>query len=252
MIDYLKSLVRSRLARRGWELTKLTAHNGNELDIATLAVEHCILTENDTTLLQIGANDGLTEDPVRELIKNNNLAAILVEPIPILFDALTTNYSGSPKVQFENVAIGSESGSALIYQIDPKAKEFPDWIHGTATLDRRVIMRHQIATGLSKAHFERNIQEIPISVITVRQLLARHPDVTAPSVVVIDAEGHDFCVVKSVLGSGIVPRLIIYEHKHLSLEDQAECRSSLSGSNYSIISSADNTIAYRFHEHHPR
>jgi hypothetical protein len=142
MINYLKSFVRRGVAARGFELIKQTARNGDELDIATLAVEHCILTEKDTTLLQIGANDGFTEDPVHEIIKKNNLAALLVEPIPYLFDALTRNYSGFTKVQFENAAISSEPGSALIYQIDPAAKEFPDWIHGTATLDRRIIMRH--------------------------------------------------------------------------------------------------------------
>jgi hypothetical protein len=81
--------------------------------------------------------------------------------------------------------------------------------------------------------------------MTVRGLLAKHPDLAAPSIIVIDAEGHDFSVVKSVLNSGIAPRLIIYEHKHLSFKDQTECRSSLS--NYKIISSANNTIAYRFY-----
>jgi hypothetical protein len=65
MIDQFKSFVRKCIAARGLELIKQTARNGDELDIATLAVEHCILTEKDTTLLQIGANDGLTEDPRR-------------------------------------------------------------------------------------------------------------------------------------------------------------------------------------------
>ena len=246
MISHLKSYVRARLAARGLELIQRTARNGSELDIATLSVEHCILTETNTTLLQIGANDGLKDDPVQDIIKKNNLSALLVEPLPYLFDALTKNYSGFPKVQFERAAISSQPGNALIYQIDPAAKEFPDWVHGTATLDRRVIMRHQVATGLSKAHFELNIQEVPISIITVRELLARHPDLAAPSIVVIDAEGHDFSVVKSVLDSGIEPRLIIYEHKHLTFEDQAECRSALANSDYFMMSSADNTVAYRF------
>jgi FkbM family methyltransferase len=244
MINHLKDLVRRRLAKRGWELTKLTAHNGNELDLASLAIEHCILTGDSTTLLQIGANDGVRKDPVRELIKRYNLSAILVEPIPHLFEALINNYSGYPKIRFENVAVSSKAGTALIYRIDPHAKEFPDWVQGTATLDRNVIMKHQVATGLSRSQYERHIQEISISVITVTELFARHPDINGASIVVIDTEGHDFEVLRSVLEAGIVPRLIIYEHKHLSVEDQVECRSSLSGLNYHLISGGDDTIAY--------
>jgi FkbM family methyltransferase len=244
MMNHLKALIRKRLANRGWELTKLTAHNGIGLDLAPLAIEHCILSGGNATLLQIGANDGVRVDPVQELVKKYKLSALLVEPMPHLFAALKQNYTGYPNVRFENVGVSSKGGKATIYQIDPTAKEYPDWIHGTATLDRDVIMKHQEASGVSRSHYERHIQEIAIPVLTVTELLARHPDLAGVSIVVIDTEGHDFHVVKSVLNSGILPALITYEHKHLSVQDQIECRASLSRLNYHLVSGGDDTIAY--------
>jgi FkbM family methyltransferase len=244
MMRQIKAFVRDRLARRGWELTSLTARNGNELDLAPLAIEHCILACGAKTVLQVGANDGVRKDPVRPLLKKYGLTAVLVEPMPHLFEALKKNYADCPNIRFENIAVSSNSGTTPIFQIDPAAKQFPDWIQGTATLDRNVIMKHQVASGISASEYEQHIKETPVPILTVRDLLAKHSDLDGFSIVVIDTEGHDFEVVKSVLACRILPTLISYEHKHLSIEDQIECRSSLSRRDYQLLSGGDDTIAY--------
>jgi len=63
--------------------------------------------------LQIGANDGLRNDPIREHILRNQWDGVLVEPIPGIFEILVNNYNKLPELEFVNAAISS---SHCIYQ----------------------------------------------------------------------------------------------------------------------------------------
>jgi FkbM family methyltransferase len=243
MISILKNNVRNMLAGRGWELTRRTAHNGPQLDFASIAIEHCILSGHKGAILQVGANDGVLTDPVQALIKKHNVAALLVEPLPNLYEKLVANYSGSPNVQFANVAISTAPGEATIYRIDPNAPNMPDWIHGTATFDRSVLMKHIDAPGVPKDIYEQSIQDVRVPVVTVKQLLSKHSNLDEIFAVAIDTEGHDFEVIRSVIAAGIKPKVISYEHKHLSYDDQVECRSILSDLGFRFMSHDDDTVA---------
>jgi hypothetical protein len=67
-------------------------------------------------VVQIGSNDGITGDPVHSLLRSNpSWRALLVEPVPFLFDRLCKKYSDSPNIQFANIAIVEKIGSATFY-----------------------------------------------------------------------------------------------------------------------------------------
>src|SRR5436190_1288030 len=72
-------------------------------------------------LVQIGSNDGMKGDPFHLLIKRR-LAwrALLVEPIPYLFEQLQRNYGDESRLGFENVAVGTELGVRSIYFVSPQ------------------------------------------------------------------------------------------------------------------------------------
>src|SRR5262245_48292496 len=61
------------------------------------------------TFIQIGANDGLRNDPIREFIVRDAWTGVLVEPLPDVFDLLKKNYSGraAARLEFVNAAISS-------------------------------------------------------------------------------------------------------------------------------------------------
>ena len=62
------------------------------------------------TLVQIGANDGIVDDPLREFLLRGLWRGVLVEPVPYLFERLRRNYSSRPDLAFANVAIASQRG----------------------------------------------------------------------------------------------------------------------------------------------
>jgi hypothetical protein len=81
-------------------------------------------------------------------------------------------------------------------------------------------------------------------VVTVKQLLEKH---NSPHIIAlqIDTEGHDFVVIKSAVAARCLPRIINYESKHLSMDDQIACRELLAAHGYSFLTNFADTLAYR-------
>ena len=48
--------------------------------------------EKDIFLLQIGAFDGITSDPIHQHIKSKNISGVLIEPIKYYYNKLIDNY----------------------------------------------------------------------------------------------------------------------------------------------------------------
>ncbi|MBC7807886.1 MAG: FkbM family methyltransferase [Akkermansiaceae bacterium] len=237
--------IRGILKTRGQEFVIREARNGEMIPLLSLLIEHCTMMEGKGAIVQIGANDGIMEDPVRKSIVSHSLPALLVEPLPNLFEELKKNYSGQPQVRFDNVAVSNEPGEANIFRLRADATQFPEWVHMLASFDKSVILKHKDMDGIRGKNFEQYIEDIPVPVVTVKQLLQRHPDLGNITALQIDTEGHDFIVVKSAVDGDCLPRIINYEHKHLSYGDQTACRDLLAKKGYSFCSTGSDTLAYR-------
>jgi hypothetical protein len=59
----------------------------------------------------------------------------------------------------------------------------------------------------------------------------------------IDVEGYDFEIIKSIDFSKLNPRLIYYEHRHLSSEDKENSKKFLSEKGYDIIAGEFDNLA---------
>jgi FkbM family methyltransferase len=243
--EIARKFLRPQLEARGWELTRRKARNGPAIPFFKLLVEHSIAIDGEGAILQIGANDGLQADPVHEIISDLNLPAILVEPLPDLFEQLQRNYAGLPRIYFENCAVSTEPGEAEIFRIARAATHFPEWVRGLASFDKDVLLSHKNKPGVRGRNFEQYIESVRVPTATVGQLLEAHSDVRRIIALQIDTEGYDFVVVKSAIEAGCLPRIINYEHKHLSYHDQFLCRNLLSSYGYSFWSDIADTLAWR-------
>src|SRR5215475_11098250 len=57
-------------------------------------------------VVQIGSNDGNTNDPLHKLLIDNPAwQALLIEPVPFLFEKLVANYPREDRFKFANVAV---------------------------------------------------------------------------------------------------------------------------------------------------
>src|SRR4051812_25620205 len=74
----------------------------------------------NATFVQIGANDGLHDDPVRQHALAHRWRGILVEPDPVHFARLTSNYAGHSNLTLVNAAVGTGE-EMTFYYIDANA-----------------------------------------------------------------------------------------------------------------------------------
>jgi FkbM family methyltransferase len=183
-------------------------------------------------LVEVGANDGLAGDPLYRLIRNSRHGlALLIEPVPYLFDRLRITYSGLPNCILANVAIAPAAGTMPIYYIDPRAKErspkLPRYFEELASFDKE---RIENALGGSAASLlcERLVRTTPLTT-----LLAEHR-ITHVDLLQVDTEGYDYEVLKTFPFEKMKPLLVCFEHCHLCDSDRKSAISLLVDHGYKI------------------
>ena len=75
-------------------------------------------------LVQIGANDGETDDFVSEIIDKNDVRALLVEPLDENYKILKEKYYNYSNVKTVNCAISDRDGKKNFYFVEDKNKTY--------------------------------------------------------------------------------------------------------------------------------
>jgi FkbM family methyltransferase len=176
----------------------------------------------DAYFVEIGSNDGEQHDHLRPLILAHPWRGIMVEPVPYVFERLRSNYAPlADRVALEPAAIGARDGRAPFFHLAQAAEgeAVPGWYDGIGSFSREAVLSHSAKIpGL-----EERLVASDVDVLSFDSLLARHGG-REPDLVVIDAEGHDHEIVGSIDLEAHRPRLLVYEHFHLSQEDRAATR----------------------------
>jgi len=171
-------------------------------------------------VVQIGSNDGLSGDPLHAfLVSRSTWKALLVEPVPFLFERLKSNYLNNPRIQFENVAIGEQEGISPFYYLIVGAKsdhpQLPSWADQLGSFDRNHIVRH-----LGEEVGPR-ILTLEIPTICFQTLLERNR-IFKIDLLHIDAEGFDWIILRQLDLNKYRPKVILFEHRHLTPETKKE------------------------------
>jgi hypothetical protein len=94
------------------------------------------------TILQIGACDGITNDPIYHFVRRGRARAILVEPNPYAFARLQNAYAGLPNVTLIQAAVGEKDGEADLYRLKKIGKaesevdlKLQNWLLRTGALE---------------------------------------------------------------------------------------------------------------------
>lgn len=201
-----------------------------------------IVTSNHKiSFVQVGAYDGVSGDPIHRFVKNGLLSGCLIEPQLDAFSQLESNYSGIPSVILKRAAISSTDGTAKLFRVRPGTKG-PPWLFQLASFRREVLLKHApYIEGLENAIITESVPTI-----TFDTLFKDQP--VYPDVLIIDTEGFDFEIIKLYNLQKRKPKLILYEHKHLSSDDQEACITLLLQSGYKIACLAEETVASRLDE----
>lgn len=165
--------------------------------------------------IQIGAYDGIRNDPVHKYVKDYRWEGILVEPDSYSMPKLKETYKDQNLI-FEQIAISDTRGEKLFYIFE--GKRFG------STLDFDRADQHIIRDSKS-------VIKTRVECITFSDLISKY-HICDLEVLVIDTEGHDFRIIKLIDFSRIKPHIIIYERTHIKDE---VCRRFLESKGYTIV-----------------
>ncbi|MEQ9186653.1 MAG: FkbM family methyltransferase [Cryomorphaceae bacterium] len=205
----------------------------------------------DFYLIQVGANDGMTHDPVYKFIKRDRWNAILFEPQPSVFKRyLQPVYRKYPLVKPINAAIGYEDGAAELYTISFNSDR---WATGLATFERSVLLA-AIKDGKLDRRLDRYgiiapedpedwIAAEEIRVRSFQSVMQEH-GVKRIDLLMIDTEGFDHEVIKMVDFAVVKPAAIVFEDSHISEPDYEACVRRLQEHGYTTHRIGPNTVAW--------
>lgn len=186
--------------------------------------------DGDITVVQIGANDGMINDPLHKYIKRDGWKGVLLEPQEYLYERyLKPLHANSPGITPICAALGPSDEVATLYTI---AFTKMRWATGLASFDKNALQSSfdngTVAAKCTKYGItlpdDKNLWIAPqtVKIITTYTLLSTHTIVKI-DLLQIDTEGYDYEVIKLFDIGTTMPAVIIYEHHHLSEKDRREC-----------------------------
>ncbi|MCS1410951.1 MAG: hypothetical protein M2R45_04146 [Verrucomicrobia subdivision 3 bacterium] len=203
----------------------------------------CLAAERPITILQVGANDGITGDPIGDLVLNEpeKIRALLIEPQRAAFARLSQRYAKSTHVKLLNVAIGKEAGQQSIYSLNQTVAQKNGRTLGDdlGSFNRSHILRHlnqakrKAGLALSEKELEALIVEETVSVMPLSQAL-EEAGFPQPDVFLVDTEGFDAEIIRMMLADRWRPQLLQYEYSNLSASDRRNISESLRRAGYRL------------------
>jgi len=193
-----------------------------------------LLDLNDATFMIIGAFDGITNDETYPLVRQYHFRGLALEPQPAAFARLAKAYQDEPQVVLRNAAIDWKPGQREMFAVKPEfhTDEFRPQL---ASFSREVMLRYP---GLA----ESEIESSSVDCVTVHDCLAE-AKLDRVDLLQIDTEGFDFEVIKMLDAAGIAPKIIRYEHHHLSRSDNHACLRHLMKKGYRISYHENDALA---------
>lgn len=233
-----------RLGLLGYKIAKINLDHLIHLRMTEVGIDQFYF-------IQVGAFDGLSNDPIADYIKNYRLRGVLIEPQSEAFAALTKNYRGHNQLELLNTAISSNNGARKLYKVANGIEGIPLWANQLASFHQENILKHKDGSpshGISAIpSIGDHIISEEIECVTFDSILDR-VGVQKIDLLLIDAEGYDSELIMLFPFGRMEPKIIQYEHMHLSEKQKNECIHLLGGKGYRFIVESTDTIAYLPHE----
>ena len=190
---------------------------------------------SDFTFLQIGANDGIANDPLHPFIVRYGFRGVCVEPMAEPFARLQWTYRDHPGVVCERAAIGPTDGEVTLYRFIP-GPHLPPWADHMASISPEVLRAN--FQGLRGA-----IEPVTVPSMTVATLRAKY-GLGDVDLLQLDAEGYDFEIIKLVDLTTFRPTILHFEPGMLTPAIRHECFRHLHQHGYTVAANGTDALAY--------
>ncbi|SEG23509.1 methyltransferase, FkbM family [Algoriphagus boritolerans DSM 17298 = JCM 18970] len=208
--------------------------------------------KGDFTVIQIGANDGISNDPIHKFIKRDNWKGVLLEPQNFVFTEFTQKiYSKNTGITVLNAAIGPEDGTLPMYKIGFSSTR---WATGLSSFSKEQVLK-AFDNGIVAYNCKKYGETIPqdkskwISQEEVRVIspesLIREFGIKNIDLLQIDAEGFDLEVIRIFDLKKHQPKVVVFENAGLSEEDYHLALTILKEEGYVTRRFGDNNLAMK-------
>ena len=200
--------------------------------IANLAEKKII-----NSLVQIGANDGVTHDHLHNIIKKFQLNSLLLEPIKKYFLDLQNSYENYENVQFENSALSINNEIDFLYKVNPNHfDKYGTLASGISSFYKEHLLKHGIK--------EKHIVQEKVNQIGFDELLWKY-NINSFDLLLIDTEGYDCNVVNDFfLKIKEIRPIIIFEWSHIKNNELENTLNTIIKNSYSFFPIGDDIFCY--------
>jgi FkbM family methyltransferase len=194
-----------------------------------LVVASYLRARPDFTFLQVGAFDGIVEDPIHPLVEEFGLRGVVVEPQASVLDSLEASYADHPQVRVVNAAVADANGTRDFYTTagGPSRK---------ASFFRPQLLKHGIPAN--------QIETVQVRCATIASLLQEY-GFDRCDLLQIDAEGYDSQIIRTIDFDAVQPLIVRFEQVHLTNADCEECIELLASHGFRFITERRDIIALR-------
>lgn len=201
------------------------------------AMELLLAQRGHLTIVQVGANDGVVNDPLYDFAMRHKDATrlLLVEPQLDMIPHLKRNYDGHPDATIVQTAVGHE-GTLTLHRIRPElARRYRGIVaSGIASIDSDYVesKARRLLTG--RTHHD-PVEMIQVDSVPLRELLTEH-EARGVDVILTDTEGFDDEVIYSADIGDVLPVLLAFESVMFDAERTRRIHSHLEAAGYRIVS----------------
>jgi len=195
-------------------------------------------------ILQVGANDGILNDPIYEFNMRNKdvVSGFVLEPQPDVFENLVENYKLCTGIKPVNLAIHATQSEMTLHRVKPEyASEMHAFTKGIASFDAD----HWKKTGLVPDPDV--MEEVKVPCVSFSDFVESN-NINKLDLLLLDTEGYDYEILMSIDFSVSKPKMIRFEHgvrnKLMSFEQFENVCKHLNSYGYQIIAESYDATAY--------
>ena len=242
-------LLKKIIGAIGYKLIdKKSAKSERIIDNFSLKIEdilkHLIRKKKIKKIIQIGANDGKSDDFLFNCF-DDNLEAILIEPIEDAFKKLEKNYENFVKAKCLNLAIDIDNKSKEIFCVNKKFYEFykkkynevnVEWLDVLSSFNKKHLINH----GIKEKHIVSKFIECK----TISELINQY-NFQNFDLLIIDVEGYDLVILNNFIQTINIKPMIIFEWIHAQKNDIEKLLIELEGLNYKFLRIGRDLICFQ-------
>lgn len=212
----------------------LTEHSSLSIE---KIIQNLVEKKNISSLIQIGANDGVSHDHLHSIIKKHRLESLLLEPIECYFLELKKNYLNFPNVKIENSALSVNNDISFLYKVNPEySKIYGTLSSGVSSFDKNHLIKH----GIKAKH----IVKEKVNQISFDQLLSKY-NFNNFDLLLIDTEGYDCNIVSDFfIKIKTVRPFVVFEWSHIKNVELNDTLNLLIKNNYSFFPVGDDIFCF--------